>query len=438
MPDKNTPDLLAPAIKDMRPELEYVRSVEAGWPYVAAKFLVQFGAEHPADFKARQDRPDYEDFLNPVLDTVTGRIFVREPVLESANPRAQAIWDDIDGRGNRGNVFAWQAARDALAAGQGFILTDYPTIPEDVVLARAERQQLRPYWVYIPLDDVTSFDFTYIAGRAILTLFAFKETVMERMGFLFTPLDQWRVFEYDVETGQIWASRWRRKDGKTGDPMPYGEPVEILGPSGIPVVSINMNAQGDFVSRPPFIALARSSINFYRTTSDMNRANELTSYPTLFGVGISDKTPEGEDIAMGPGTRVLTDNVEAKLEYVNGDGAGVELGLKLREAIRSGMAINGLTYLEQDTRQAETATAKALDEQTDRDRIRQWAATLEDALNLAWVYIAQFDGMEEIPAVRFARPDGADVVEPVMGKPAMVPTETPDMTPDGGLPINRT
>jgi len=120
----------------------------------------------------------------------------------------------------------------------------------------------------------------------------------------------------------------------------------------------------------------------------------MSSYPTLFAVGLPEKTESGEPLVVGPNSFVSSNNANAKLEYVNSDGKGVELGMQILAAIRSKMAVNGLSFLEQTTQMAETATAKSIDRSTDNDKVAGWSQLITDAANQALEFTAQF---EEIP-----------------------------------------
>ncbi len=390
---ENSPATLTPDLQEMQYELDFVRAVAKGWPHVAERFLKPFGAEAQADFKARQARPNFSDFLNPVAEAATGRLFRNEPELTPSSGRAAEIWNNIDGRGTSGSVWLRNLTRDALIAGQAFILVDYPQVTEPLTRGQRYQQNLQSYWCSVTLDQVTNFDFTVINGQTLLTLFVFKEWVDERVDFKVTMVEQWRVLRLQPD-GSVTFELWRRATGIKGEPVLYQPPQPVVGAETIPVVSVNLRPQGFFKSRPVFIELAQQTVDYYLTTSDMSRAHEMSSYPTLFAVGLPEKTESGEPLVVGPNSFVSSNNANAKLEYVNSDGKGVELGMQLLAAIRSKMAVNGLSFLEQTTQMAETATAKSIDRSTDNDKVAGWSQLITDAANQALEFTAQF---EEIP-----------------------------------------
>lgn len=388
---KNSPDNLAPDVADMQFELEFVRSVEKGWPHVAKRFLKPFGAESPLDFAARQARTNFSDFLNPVADAAAGRIFRKEPTLTPDSGRAAELWGNIDQRGTKGAIWLRNLTRDALIAGQAFIFVDYPQVTGNLSRGQRIAENVRAYWVPVYLDQVTNFDFEIVNGKTKLTLFVFKEQVSSRNGFAVKMLDQWKVLRQ--AEGEVSFELWR-KDEKSNEPVLYQPSQPITGITEIPVVSLNLRPQYFCKSRPVFIELAQQAVDYYLTTSDMSRAHEMTSYPTLFAAGLPEKGEDGQPLIVGPNSFVASTNIAAKLEYVNSDGKGVELGMKMLDAIRSKMAVNGLSFLETKTQMAETATAKALDKSTDNDRVQAWSDLVEDAANAAWEFTAQFEDME--------------------------------------------
>lgn len=397
---RNAPDNLSPDVHSMQAELEFVRSVEAGWPVVAKRFLKPFGAESAADFLARQARTNFSDFLNPVADAAVGRIFRNEPALTPDSGRAAELWDNIDQRGTRGNIWLRNLTRDGLIAGQAFIFVDYPQVTTNLTRGQRLANKVRAYWVPVCLDQVTNIDYEIVNGATRLTLFVFREWTSTREGFAVKMVEQWKVLKQadGVVTFELW-----RRDPKSNEPVLTQAAQQITGIAEIPIVSINLRAQDYFKSRPVFIELAQQTVDYYLTTSDMSRAHEMTSYPTLFGVGLPEKGEDGQPLIVGPNSFISSTNINAKLAYINSDGKGVELGMQMLDAIRSKMAVSGLSFLEASTKMAETATAKALDKSTDNDRIQAWAAIVEDAANAAWELTAQFEDITA-PVLTFEEP----------------------------------
>lgn len=414
---KNSPDNLSPEVQAMAFELEFVRSVERGWPTVAQRFLKPFGAETAFDFAARQARTNFSDFLNPVADAAVGRLFRTEPTLSPTTGRAAELWDNIDQRGTKGSIWLRNLTRDALVTGQSFIFVDYPQVTGKLTRGQRLANAVRAYWIPVCLDQVTNIDFEIVNGVTKLTLFVFREWISVREGFKVKMVEQWKVLKQTDE--EVTFELWRR-DEKSNEPVIYQPAQPITGITEIPVVSVNLRAQDYYKSRPVFIELAQQAVDYYLTTSDMSRAHEMTSYPTLFTAGLPEKGEDGQPLIVGPNSYISTPNVAAKVEYINSDGKGVELGMKMLDAIRSKMAVNGLSFLEQKTQMAETATAKALDKSTDNDRVKSWMDIVEDAANAAWELTAQFEDMEA-PELAFSEP------------PAVTLTPTAVQQPDGPL-----
>lgn len=395
MATDNNPSVMCPTVRQMQPELEYVLDVYNGWPTVT-KFLSAFAEESAQDFAARKARPNFTDFLGPVVEAVTGKIFREDPTVTPATGRISEIWEDIDRQGNRGPIFLQTLTKNALIAGQSFILVDYPSIEGNPTRGQRLTSGIRSYWTEVQLNQVTNIQFARdgLTQKMILSLFVYKETVEEYSGFKVNQIDQWRVYR-NID-GALSYEVWR-KDKRGNFALTEG-PFPIVGVTELPIVSLNFRPVGRLVSRPVFLELAHQAIDYYLTTSDMAHSHERTSYPTLFLRGMSDRTVDGKPIIVGPGAVISTPNPNAEARYVESAGTGVTLGLQLRDAIRSQMSVLGLSFLEVGTKMAQTAQALAIDESVDNDAIQLFGQAVEDAVNQALIYTAEF---EDVPAPTF-------------------------------------
>lgn len=426
----NTPDIKSPLVKSMQDELQFVRDVSAGWPTIN-KYLCQFAAEADQDFAARQKRPNFTDFLSPVVDAVIGKMFRNEPELLPATGRMADLWENIDGRGTKGHVFLQNHVQDSLVAGQGFILVDYPQITGNPTRGQRIASNIRAYWCPIMLDQVTNIQFSYDQEQQHLdlTLFAFKEVVEEYDKFKVTQIDQWRVLNKSPD-GSLSYEKWRR-DPKTLKMYLYEPPQPIVGVTDIPLVSINLRSVGHFASRPVFLELAYQALDYYLTTSDMSHAMQNTSYPTLFLKGFPDKTADGKPMAIGPGAVLSTANPAADAKYICGDGKGFDSALLYRESVRSQMAVVGLSFLEKDTKMAQTAQTKVIDAEIDAAKIDIIRQVTEDAVNQALIYTAQFEDVPA-PTISLILAEPAAVQEQInvnTNGQSVTPTGTPIATP---------
>jgi len=404
---KDSPESLSPKVSAMQYELHVIRDVESGWPTMQG-YLHQFDGESNAAFAARAAIPCWTDVLNPVVDGAIGKMFRVAPELV-ANERVLELWDDIDNAGTNGFVFIERVARDAAIAGQSFIYVDYPPVEGNPTRGQRQSAGVRPYFVNIPLDNVTNFDYEVRGGRTLLTLFVWREVVYEREGFKQNAIVQYRVLRQSE--GVVTYEVWRK--GANEKIVLYQEPEVIVGVAEIPVISVNFREVGYLESRPLFMELGYSCLDYYLVTSDMRHAHHMTSYPTLVVTGV-DPT-ELSKVRVGANAALALPDPNAKAEYKAGDGKGVELGLEIRKAIRSEMGLMGLAFVEDEQTMAqETARAKSIDASIDDAFVNSLSQEIETSVNKALQYLTQFEDTEEATLTMSSRLPIEDEVEPVL------------------------
>ena len=186
--------------------------------------------------------------------------------------------------------------------------------------------------------------------------------------------------------------------------MPFKRPV-VSGESAevraieeaffIPIVPVYGNRVGPWRGRPYFRDLGSLNLQHFQKKSDVDRILHAGQVPLLFGPGFDGDST----VQMGAYRMVRNTNENSKLMYVEPTGAMVA---QAREDLHDLEGRQTIASLEPVTRRAsgtETATAKIIDEAKGRSVLAALALGLQDSLENAFLYTANWKGQAEGPKV---------------------------------------
>jgi hypothetical protein len=381
------PQTPAKAYEMMRSAWTMLRDVHAGTHrlrHKASLYLPKSPAEYDEDWKARVQRTEAFNGLRQTIDGLIGMVFRRDPTMGEDTPdELLAHWENIDGAGTHGAVFARRVAEDGLLVGHGAILVDFPDANPDRTLADEASAGLRPYWVYYTAEQILSWRTATVGGQTVLSQVVLHETVRVPEGaFTEKDVEVYRVFRLE-DNGVVAWERWVAGPGRP----PAIEAEGVMGnQTRIPVVPVMIGkGRHVFESTPLLRDLADTVLAHINVRSDHRYSLHKASIPVLVAKGRNADEP----LVVGV-NQVVDVPADGDLAYV--EHAGTALGATRQELqdLLSEMAAQGLAMLQRETRAAETAEAKRLDKNAADSQLAVVARTLQDAIEQAWVYHAAY------------------------------------------------
>jgi hypothetical protein len=158
----------------------------------------------------------------------------------------------------------------------------------------------------------------------------------------------------------------------------------------IPLVPIYSNRRGLLLSQPPLLDIANLNITHYQRQADLIHALHIAAMPTLVLEGWDDTTGSATmgvnyAIAMQPGNKAY---------YVQADATSFDAQMQELQSLESQMSTLGVTKLFGQKFVAESAEAKRIDQAQSNSVLSIISQELESALNQAFVYAAQYVGLE--------------------------------------------
>ena len=385
---KNTPNALSAAVKAMQPAIEKCRVLDGGWAALQAsstEYLPKHPEEKDSNYLIRLNRPVHFNAYTRSVDGLTGLVFRRDPVLaEDVGKDIEALWENIDYHGTHGAVFCKALFREALVAGRTYLMVDGPQVTREMSLGEEREMGLRPYWVHYRVDEERNREYAYVNGKLVLRRIVFEVTSYVPDGeFGDREESVWRVFRLDNDLETVRWEQWKKNDKE----VYYKDAEGVLNNvTEIPIAVVYGRKLGPFMSKPPLEDLADQNLLFYQTSSDYHHAAHIANVPVPFLKGFDE---DANKITWGPNATLIgPEGSDAK--WLETSASALGHTRTMLEDIKGNMATLGLNMLAREKRAAETATARRIDKAEADSALGAIARSLEDAIELALGYTAQF------------------------------------------------
>ncbi|MDE2454399.1 MAG: DUF4055 domain-containing protein, partial [Burkholderiales bacterium] len=377
-----TPATVSPEAAYMAPERTMIATLLAGTGAMRAAGT-QYLPKHPAEsedaYRYRVQVSTLYNGLRRTIETLAGKPF-SEPIKLGDNvPDPLVEWaDDIDLQGRDLHAFAHAVFAAALADGLSHILVEYPQTTPGATLADKKAGGVRPYFLHIRQSQILGWRAERINGVETLTQLRIMETVTE-------PDGQWlnrQVAQVRVLEPTAWTT-FRQNDLKEW--VQYQAGIVTLG--AIPLATIYADRANFMQGRPPLLDLAYMNIEHWQSSSDQSNILHVARVPILFASGFVEGT-----LKIGAGAAVTNDDPTAKLSYVEHTGAAISAGRESLKDLEERMSLMGAQLLVKKPG-ARTATEKAIDSADADSALSLMVRTLEDALEYALQFAADWEAI---------------------------------------------
>jgi hypothetical protein len=400
-------------------------------------YLPKNPGEESKDYKVRARLTEVFRGFQRTVQAAIGMIFATPPTLdEEADAVLKDDWEDIDGRGTHGEVFAKEVETDAIVDGFSAILVDHPPMPEGMREDQRIALGLRPFWVRITASQLISWIIekpdwptlirAYLAGLLsadIVKLFARQAIVRQVViweptdttdgAYGIRTVDRYRVIRLEDGDGVVFRVWEKRKSAQGQEYFQMVDSGVMEGaprtPSGprvpLPAIPLAVNYAGrkmaDFVADSPVLALAELNIGHYRVSADRRYLMKVCHAPTLAIMGVQaevdDDTgrPKKREYKIGVNHVLDLPGQNAKAEWISADPAALTSSKEEKDDLVKQMAAVGMSFLAKDrTGGNETAEGRRLDDAAENSTHATAARGLQDCLEQAWMFHACYRGVE--------------------------------------------
>lgn len=426
--DPKQPNYARPEYVESEGELTLIADEMGGTKAMHARsteYIRKWSGEKKENYKIRRLCESFFEGFGRTLSAAVGMLFAKPPAIEwnEAEAIATEHWDNIDGVGTKGTVFAKRFSEATTRDGLALILVDHPSPPKDekgkpveVTGELEERLALRPRWAMYDRMAAINWFHEEIDNRLTLTRLVLYEPATERDGaYGVKPVHRYRVLEL-VESAEGRLAKWtlyrmNTEPGQaTAETFTEEDSGEFTNKSGerasfLPV-SIGYAGRTDtpMQAAPPLLGVAYANLSHWQLSTSLRFNSEVAGFaqPTVIGELATDATGNPVPFEIGPLVLVhLAEGGEFKWSEPEGTGLDRLANLVLEKLRQIGAL--GVSFLMSDTRAAETAEAKRLDASAENATLATAAQGIEDALNMAWAHHAWFLGVENAPVITISR-----------------------------------
>jgi len=344
---------------EAQPRIDLVRSIYNGID-TAKNTLVMSPREGSFDFNNRLSVATLDNFVEQITTAMTGKIFRKPLTIEDATSTEESLISILTKNQNL-NQFAKELTTNAILDGKSYIMVDLPT------------DGGAPYFSLLYRSQIINWRKD---AEGHFTLLVIKERYAIEGEFEIEYKTQYRVIR---ENGDI--------DIYRGDDNPELYISISTSYDFIPVYEL------DIGEIPPLYDIAKLNIAHFNRASKKSSYLDTAGTPIPFGVGLGlDETDvDGEDLAdnpepgiiLGVNSMVLTDNPEARLEWVEMSGQNDERLDNDLKRLEQAMAKRALKLQEESVKN-KTATQTEEESSESASRLSDIAEDAERALNDAF------------------------------------------------------
>jgi hypothetical protein len=400
----------SPAIEAMSKAWDIIEPLMAGTAAMRdakESLLPRFPSEDVVSWQTRIKQATLFPAFRRTVMVMSGKPFSKALVLSEDTPPEIEEWaKDIDCEGVNIHSFASEMMTETLASGLAGILVEAPK-PVGTVTGRpptkAEQMAagVRPYWVRIKHRQILGWKTEKTNGRARLTQLRLAEAAEVDDGEFGTKTVQ-RVRVLTPGAYAIYEER--DKIGTTEkDWVKVEEGQTSL--SEIPFVPLYGFRKAFMEGESPLLDLAYMNVKHWQKQSDLDTIEHCACVPILLAAGFD----EGDAIAVGASTAIKTSNADAKVEWVELQGASIGEAKRSMEALEDQMIQAGAELLVKKPGNR-TATESSNDAEANKSDLQRITETFEDALDTALKFTAQYGGLPTSGCITLYKDFGASLL----------------------------
>jgi hypothetical protein len=395
MPKKEAgPDTLSAAYEYMAPLWDKIQAVLGGTETMRAAgdlYLPRHTRESDDAYQERLSRTVLVNTTDQTLGGWVGRPFGKPIQFNEDIPTSlEPLLEDADQQGSDLDVFCRNWFRSGLAKGFSHVMVDFPDTRREGETPRTleddRRENVRPYLVHIPPENVIAAHAELINGVETLTHVRVLERETVRRGFEEVVINRIRV--YEPGHVDLYEERKQRTGGDKTEWVLVDQYDYDLG--YIPMVTFYSQREGFMLSKPPLLDLVNLNIAHWQSQSDQTAVLTVARFPMLASSGVLD---DEDDIVVGPNQWLSTREPQGKVYYVEHSGKAIASGRADLLDLEEKMAKYGAEFLTKKPGR-QTATARAMDSAEAISPLQDMTHRFVDAVNLALRYAADWVGEE--------------------------------------------
>jgi hypothetical protein len=309
------------------------------------KYLPRLKDQTDDEYKAYKGRATFFNATGRTVDGLVGMVTRKAPVIEAV-AGFNAYSNDVDLQGSTINEMIEHILREVIITNRFGCLVEYPQGVVSATKAQVEKLNIRPYITTYDADDILDWRLERVNNVMQPVYITLQECAEVMEGDELKEIPQIRALhlEKNVYLQRIWQKPkdkdWVQVDEIT--PLMNGKPLNY-----IPFVLFGQ-AKKAFKSDLPIIYdLVNVNIAHCRVTADYEHGCHFTGLPTpvISGYRPNEKNPE--KFYIGSTAAWVFPDKDAKAQYLEFSGQGLDSLVKNLESKEKQMAVLGAKIIEQ-------------------------------------------------------------------------------------------
>jgi len=332
-----------------------------------------------------KDRAQFFDAVSRTIDTMSGHIFRKAPVI-TLPTALEEYRKDIDMNGTSLEGFASKAVDEVLEVGRTGILVEYPQKEETenpLTGEQAARMGLRPYLTSYKAEKILNWKTGRVNNATVLVNVWLEEE--------YEAEDETEIQIRELYLDGVYGQRvWRQVKG---DWYVYSEVTPTLNGKGIfeiPFYFVGVKEMGCAIQNPPLEGLADVCLGFYRNSADYENALHVAGTPTPWVNGVTNRD-EMPEMHLGSNTFLMLPP-EAQAGFLQCGSDGVAALKEAMQEKKQEMAALGAQILKEDKRVNESGNSLAIKRGGENSVLASIAGSIEMTMEKALRFMAEWVG----------------------------------------------
>lgn len=380
---------------------------------LGVSYLPKEPGEGDSAYRRRLSRVVLSPWYMRLVRGLVGMV-LRKPVKiddESLQVKDQKLFaeqlEDVNLVGDNLQVFARDLFESAVNYSYAGVLVEYPEASEIQTRADELAMGLRPYWVLYEAKDILGFQWEQVGATRKLTQVRLRQRVEEDADEFSTKLIE-QVLVFDQKNGLVTWRIFRESKTRTEWELHKSGMISL---DEIPFAICYTDKKCRLELQPPMLEIAYLNLKHYQLCADLDHALHIASVPRLFIFGA---TPDEIGDLDSIDEAVCISRAEARLEW---SSAKIDSFQPLQSRIgeiEQQMSALGLSAIVGQKNVGESAEAKRLDRTQGDSMAGVVAQSLQNCLNLALYYHAQYLGQPITPTCTVSRDFDLTQLDPTM------------------------
>ena len=311
-------------------------------------YVPKLDGQDSTQYSAMINRAMFENFTARTLDGITGLVFAKDPQIQ-LGAQLTAYSENIDLDNSTLTDLAQTVVSEVATVGRVGLLVDMPNINTDgMTQAQVDMLNIRPYIKIYKTESIINWRTETINNVTALSMVVLYETYDKWLNeFESESMGRYRV--YSLQEGVCTVRVYEKSNDNfimTSD-VPLimnGKQLDF-----IPFISITPDNLTIYPAKSPLYDLAKVNINYFATAVDYGHGAHYTALPTAYIAG--HQMGQGESIKLGSTSAHVFQNPQARMEFLEFKGDGLQTLERKMASAKQSMAVLGARMLQPETAQ---------------------------------------------------------------------------------------